>query len=352
MGVEQFVYAYLDYPELNVNGEVVTELNKVDKPGWIGVDNEQSNECIVKSQSNRKILIKGPCDVSQIIPFFADSEVFETEFAYVSESKKGMYIESFNHTSQIRLSDELSDEEKRELIDTIPFMDEDYFNSSLFEKNYDYVIFSMLTDYGLGLYQHINNPKYVVAFGQYTVDYTNEENWGNAIKLLMDGTSPSEDMIRQYQYFRENYRYIGRISDDMLVQNLEYIRNKLPVKSKMLFLNGAEKEYIGDCKPNWKNREMLHIEKNKLLEAFVKKYQHNCYIVDVNKYITDSGYYLDTVNHYKKIIYYNLAGDIQEFINKDNYNISLQRKRFSEDKEILFVNYIKKILRKIKQMLS
>ena len=345
MGIEQFVYAQLGFPKLNVIGEVVTELNTTDKPEWIELTVPKKEKSNSLKRDDKKILIKGPCDVSQIIPFFSNLDVFDSEFAYVSETKKGMYIESFNHTSQIVLSNELTAIEKKELEDTVPFIDGEYFKTNIFQKNYDYVIFSMLTDYGLGLYENIDNPKYVVAFGQYTVDYTKDCNWDNAMKLLMNNTALDEKMEEECYYFKNNYRFIGRISDDYMIENLRYIRKHLPPYTKMIFLNGAETPYQKDCKSNWVNRELLHKEKNKLLESFVDENLENCYIVDVNKYINSPELYLDTINHYKKVVYYKLSGEIQRIINSDDNSIKLLRKSIT-------VSYWEKMLGLLKRIIK
>ena len=46
MKVEQYVYSQIGYPEVNIQGEVVSELNQVECPGWINQVNyaeEQQN---------------------------------------------------------------------------------------------------------------------------------------------------------------------------------------------------------------------------------------------------------------------------------------------------------------------
>lgn len=132
MGVEQFVYARLQYPGLTVQGEVVTPLYQEGCPDWI-TEVDRWKEKQSDLPVSNKILVKGPCDVVQIIPFFADSSVFETEFAYISQAKKGMYIESFNHSSQILASAKLPERDRMILADMVPFIDPEYYRTSIFK---------------------------------------------------------------------------------------------------------------------------------------------------------------------------------------------------------------------------
>ena len=329
MGVEQFVYAFLEFPDLEIVGEVVTRLDEENKPDWIRLSEDAQALFPEQSEQKKSVLIKGPCDVSQIIPYFADTAAFETEFAYVSLQKEGMYVESFNHTSQILLSDSLSENEKKELISTVPFVDEEYFSTKLFKKVYPYVIFSMLSDYGLGMYRHKSNPRYTVAFGQYTIDYTKRENWDAIMGYWIQGRPVAKRIEEEYRYFQENYEYIGRISDEDMVHNLKCIRERLPASTKLIFLDGAEIPFRGVCKPSLIEREKLHKQLNQILRDFVAEHSDNCEIIHVTDYLQSEEPYLDTINHYKKIVYYRLATAIQEYISRDSQLDLCARSRLS-----------------------
>ena len=326
MGVEQFVYAHLGYPRVTVVGEVVTRLQSTGCPDWIKLAVVSQEQVQSHASSARKILVKGPCDVSQIIPFFAESAIFDTEFAYVSQQKEGMYLESFNHTSQILLAADSTEELQHGLIATVPFIDEAYFDTKLFSGVYDYVIFSMLTDYGLGLYQHKEHPELVVAFGQYTVDYTIAEHWNGVVNGWLQNRPSKELIDQQYLYFAEKFAPIGRISDDALLRNLQRIRDRLPQSTKLIFLNGAELAYPGKCKPAHIDRHVLHKRMNALLEQFVADNCENCCIINVNDYLQSDNPYLDTINHYKKVVYYRLGGAIQKYIAGCDNSLKLRTK--------------------------
>ncbi|MDP8217547.1 MAG: hypothetical protein P9M03_02350 [Candidatus Theseobacter exili] len=282
------------------------------------------------------MLVKGPCDVSQMLAFFSNEAIFETEFAYVSLLKEGMYIESFNHTSQILLAASLSLSEREELIATVPFIDDEYFDTKLLQREYRHVIFSMLTDYGLGLYRNKQNPKFTVAFGQYTIDYTKKENWDSIVNFWMKGSPSNERIAKEYDFFQENYEYLGRSSQQNMVDNLQCIRDRLPAQTKMIFLDGAEVPYHGSTKVSLAGRELQHKELNKVLSGFVERNNTNCHIIHVTDYFTDDDPYLDTINHYKKIVYYRLAEAIQAYISSVDSEVRLHTK----NRTILYAKYL------------
>ena len=312
MGIEQFVYSHLSFPSLTVRGEVVTSLNRTDCPDWIELEDVWENTKSVQITSD-KILVKGPCDVSQIIPFFSNEDMFETEFAYISQEKKGMYIEAFNHSSQVLASLKLTDDEKKMTTETVPFIDMRYYETSIFKVKYDYIIFSLLSDYSLGLYRNKTNPDIVIPFAQYTRDCTQQEDWNYAVSVLMQDGKASELLEKQYRLFQENYEPIGHISDEQLINNLQEIRDRVDRNTTIIFLNGAEVPFKRECKLGFKDREILHTHFNKLLDDFVKR-NHNCHIINVNDYFEDDDPYLDTINHYKKVVYYRIAQGIQKYM--------------------------------------
>ena len=319
MGIEQFIYAYLGFPLLTVMGDVVTSLNDTDCPDWINVVEDLDNKTCPVMSSDR-ILVKGPCDVSQIIPFFTDENMFETEFAYISQEKKGMYVESFNHSSQIIASLRLSENEKRKMIETVPFIDTEYYQTSIFKVKYDYIIFSLLSDYSLGLYRNKSKPEIIVPFAQFTRDCTKEENWNYAVSVFMQDGKTNLELEKQYISFKNNFEFIGQISDELMLENLQTIRDNIDNHTMLIFLNGAEIPFIRECKPGYENREYVHAHFNRILEDFASR-NHNCHIINVNDYFADGeDPYLDTINHYKKVIYYRIALGIQKYINENSNN--------------------------------
>ncbi|MCE2617200.1 MAG: HAD-IIIC family phosphatase [Phocaeicola sp.] len=346
MGIEQYVYSFLKYPKLDVSGEVVNQLEKNYQPDWIQLIDFIEKLSIEKQTNGNRILIKGPCDVSQVVPFFKDQSLFDTEFSYISKIKSGTYIEAQNHSSQILLSHSIDASTRKELIDTLPFIDEEYFSSRIFSKQYDYVIYSILPDYGLGLYRNKKNPLIILPYNQYTIDYTQKDSW---MSILHDqSTLSDEEILHYYQYFKDNYEFIGRISDDDMIKNLTQIRHLLSPSTMLIIQNGAELPYKGEYKKGYEGREVLHHHLNRLLENFIESHDDNCFLLDVNTCIDSNNSYLDTINHFKKNVYYKIAQTIQQYVSSNNE----ERKEFKvRGWYAVYVDNMKKIYFKIKAIL-
>lgn len=316
MGIEQFVYSTLGYPQIDISGEVVTTLSQEGRPDWIQmVESFEENSQENKAESF-KILLKGPCDVSQILPFFKNSSGIRSEFSYVSRTKH-TYIESQNHLSQIFLSQQLSQEQKDELAETLPFIDPDYFHTDILSGNYDYVIISVLPDYGLGLYRNKHHHEITVPFNQYTFDYTKKDNWIEIMNQQSDWNESA--IVGSYDFFVDNYEFIGRESDESFIRSLTQLRDILPHKTRLVLVNGAEYRFNGIPKPGYEDREVLHKHLNELLVNFSHSHD-NIFILDVNSCINGPEDYLDTLNHYKRIVYYRMAHAIQEILDRDGSN--------------------------------
>ena len=318
MGIEQFVYASLDFPDLKVSGEVVTELNNVGKPGWIRSVSTFDLEDKKEDSNAHRILLKGPCDVSQILPFFKDSSLFDTEFSYVS-GEKHTYIEAQNHLSQVFLSADADSGLKEDLVETLPFVDRAYFDTKILSGKYDIIILSLLPNYGLGMYKNIHKEGLAVPFNQFTIDYTVQDNWMDIMHQQCDWSD--SDILSSYRHFRDNYVFIGRESDEDLIDELTRLRARIPESTHLLLVNGSEQAFAGTIKPGYEQRHLLHKHLNSIVASFASRYD-NVSILDVNECINGSDDYLDTINHYKKVVYYRMALAIQSFISDE----------FSEDR--------------------
>ena len=338
MGIEQYVYAQLQFPDVVVQGEVITELNRTDCPDWITLCDRFDD---IKGDNHNKklrILLKGPCDVSQVLPFFKDSSCFSTEFSYVSKTKH-TYIEAQNHLSQVFLTSILSEKDKIILEESLPFIDNEYFKSDIIKGHYDYVILSLLPDYGLGLYRNKYNPNIVLPFNQFTIDYTIRDNWFDIMRLQSDW--PDSLIENSFHVFHDNYEFIGRESDESLINSLTELRNILPDSTILVLVNGSEYEFNGHVKPGYDNRHLLHKHLNGLVLSFADKYD-NVRVLDVNKCIRGSEDYLDTINHFKKVVYYRMAQDIQSILNESSNDNSVEvRNRLAVIHDIAISKYSK-----------
>ena len=234
MGIEQYVFSHLNYPEIEVVGDVTVPLNYNESPDWINND-----ETIIttggKSEISNdiKVLLKGPCDMSQVFSFIKENENIDCEFTYVSS--KGVSIEQHNHTQCILQSLNITPGQKQQIIDELPFGDEKMYDSEIFSDEYSIVFFSVLSDCGMGVYRRKTGE--YIAFGEYVHPLTAESEWDDYVNKKT-ATSNCDFDYASLKQIQDNYEYVGRLSTDQIMDNLKSIFAKLNEKCQFVLLFG------------------------------------------------------------------------------------------------------------------
>lgn len=309
MGVENYVYNILKKPKLEFNGYVVNDLTEP-CPDWIKIsDTDFIKESDKPTNATKQIniLFKGPCDLYLVEKFFPKNLHIKTEFTFMNERSFG--VESFNHTSEIVASFKYSNEQKKELINSLPFMAENYYDTRIFNGSWQVVILSMLCDYSLGMYCNKNDGTQFV-YGQYTQNLIDENNYEYYTKK----TTPKIEK-KFLEGLRENYIYKGIITKSEMKDNLLFIRNQLPDKTLLILLGGAEYNYQEKGSDIRKNRYLVHKEYNETVKEFCQQ-NKNCAFIDVNPFIKDNHSFIDTISHYTNEVYFQIAQSIISIINE------------------------------------
>lgn len=150
MGIEQYVYGKLGRPELQIVGNVVSDLSKEELPAWINQESKSLEKTSMQVENGHahSVLIKGPCDLFQVLPYIADKSIIDTEFTYVNE--QGITVESTGHTTHIVEAMRLTEEQKKRILDEVPFADEGIYSDRIYKGAYKVVIVSILQDANLG----------------------------------------------------------------------------------------------------------------------------------------------------------------------------------------------------------
>ncbi len=320
MGIEQYVYNHLSRPKLTVVGEVISDLSSETLPAWINQNIESHNSLsTVASVSNnsRRVLIKGPCDLFQILPYIADHSMIDTEFTYVAEN--GTTIESTGHTTHIAEAMRLTDEQKKVVIDDTGFFDIGIYNNNIYKNNYSVAVISILADANLGVYRHKKTGARL-AFLEGYHPLTDRSNWDAYINGEYNSNSVkfTREMLES---FDEKFEFVGINNADAIVDNLRYIKSHLPDGTTLAVMLGGELQYEKNEFPAYENRHLVHKEINDAIRAVADEI--GLELIDVNKYLVDQTSFYDHFNHYIKPVYYSLAGDIVEIINKHG-NIELK----------------------------
>ncbi len=322
MLVEQYVYTRIGCPEINVVGEVITKLNKTDAPKWINQQNAGHDEKQRKYDvGNLKILFKGPCDISQIFSFIEETDGITTEFTYTNDN--GISVEGYNHTSQL-VTALRAGADKAKLIHDTPWLDEKMLDASSWQEN-DAIIFSLLSDGNLGIYQH-NETGWQISLCEKYYDLTDPKNWEAYINKDIF-TSQITFTKEALSDFSRKYKFINNDHGEVTIENLDCLYNAKRPETKLILLLGSEKAFTGQAKPSYENRHIFH----KLLNDKVKIWaagKHDVHLIEIGKYIASQKDYLDTINHFQKNVYYRMAQDILSILGDAYCDVKIKSKLY------------------------
>lgn len=353
MGIEQFVYEQLGFPELEIKGEVINQVEKKKIVNWIKFGNQSGNtineDKYSKDTNLRRVtvLFKSPCDLSAIMPYLGKSNNvdIECEFNYVNED--GVTISAFNNTTHILESLSLNNEQINEVISDAPFLDRGAFITKTFEKKWDFIFMSILPDEHEGVYQH-KKTGIKICFSSANYDLTDENNWDKFIsgEYANHGFTFTNDILKK---FKECFDFLGYMKPDDIVNNLNYIIQHLHNETKLVLMLGSETDYCNNTAEFAHHAENNVIVNKKITEAFSTA--TNVEIVNYTNYITSQECFSDCINHFSRRIYFQIAQDVISIIKSKqipNVDLKMQNKytiAFRDIKQQIRM-FIHKIIRK------
>ena len=313
MGIEQYVYNTIGRPKLTTVGEVISDLSSTEIPSWINQSARTTagSQMQIQELKAHTVLVKGPCDLFQIFPYIADTELFDTEFSHPVEA--GFSVETTSHTTHVVEALRLSAEQKRRVTEEVPFAHLDMYCDNIYRRDYKVVFLSILTDCNLGVYRRKGTGERF-AFLEYIHPITDPASWPG----LISGEYPTsnfcftEDILRD---FAEKYEFLGRNTPAQIVENLNYIRAHLPKDCILTIMLGGELYYEKNTFEAYMDRHIVHKQVNAAIRAWAEG-QHNVKLMDVNKYLVDQSSFYDHFNHYIKPVYYALAQEMVAIVNE------------------------------------
>ena len=346
MGIEQYVYNRLGRPELTVAGEVISDLSSEEIPGWINQDLQETSaqRMQINKLEKHTVLVKGPCDLFQIYPYIANTELFDTEFTHTTD--QGLTIESTGHTTHIVEALRLTREERQRVLDEVPFSHAEMYCDHIYRNGYKAVFISILSDANLGVYRRKETGERL-AIMEYLHPLTDPACWEKIIsgEYPHAGFAFTEQILRD---FSEKYEYIGRNTPEKVVENLDYIRKHLPQDCVLAIMLGGELYYEKNTFEAYQDRHLVHKEMNNAIRKWASE-QKNVRLMDVNRYLVDQSSFYDHFNHYIKPVYYALAEEMVQIVNaatdRKIHNTSRAKMLQIRLKEILAPGYNK--LRKL-----
>lgn len=324
LGVEQYVYSQLNWPEFNQVGDVITKLEKTPAPLWINnTKAEHTNDSSDQEKSTElKVLMKGPCDLSRTMTYIKNSDRFTYEFTYVNESRNNI-IEAHNHSVHIVGLKKYSESEKNVLANDCPFIDRKMLDGSIFSNEYNLIFISTLIESNFGIYRK-KGTELEIAFGSYLKPLTDENNWNEYIS----GTTftANNQFSRAFlESFKKNYEFIGKTKPYVYINKLRYILQNTDNKTIIALILGVEFPCFNETEGDYKERHISHIEINNEIRKFAIT-NSRIRIIDLNTIVRNQDDFTDNINHFTTKVYYDLSLRITEIINEnskvkiENYN--------------------------------
>lgn len=305
--IEQWVYAQLGFPKIEVVEPVRTKLNKTDCPKWINQQTQETQETKQSSstaKSECKILLKGPCDLLNAHMYIKNAKVFDSEFTYVNPSN-GQIIESYNHHIHIIGQHEYSDEENAQIAKDCMFVDPNMLRGKMFTNEYDIVFLSALVEPACSIYRK-KGTQIKVAFSG--VDLTNPQNWENSItgKVYNGHNHFTREFLTN---FSEKYEYVGVTTPDDYVAFLKKCLQWLP-NTIICIILGVTKFY-----PYAEAEKEEHKLLNDAVKALAKE-EKRIKVVEIDHCVSGPQDFTDGLNHYTARVYYNIAQEMIRVINQ------------------------------------
>lgn len=308
MRVEQYVYTKLGSPELDIAGDVAAALEKGRAVPWI-TEGEAAEYFPQLPRDNRvKLLLKGPCDLSVIESYLIGGKI-TTEFNYVNSA--GFITAGQNHSMHIWESANCTEKELGDMLEEAPFLTRGDFETMLFEKAYHIVCYSLLPDCHGGLYRNRRTGLYA-SFGSVNFDLTDERNWQGYMdgSIVNHGFPFTQEILRR---FSRRWEFVGTTPGEIIVRNLEYMYFNAPGNPVFVLLLGSEIEYEGE-NPEFADHAGRHREINRQVKAFAAD-KKRIRLVNMTDFIRSQEDYGDSINHFSRNVYYNLATAVCSCIN-------------------------------------
>ena len=270
--IEQYVYAQLGFPQLEVIGEVRTQLNSNDCPAWINQKDIQEKQ-VQTEELSCKILLKGPCDLSNAQSYINNKNI-TTEFTYILGSS-GQEIDTYNHSVHIRGLFEYTEEDNLQIVKDCPFVDPKMLQGTFFKNDYDVIFLSSLIESVYPIYK----------------------KKGSSIKVVY---REAKDKVWEQRFF-EQYEYIGLTTPEQYRDFLVDSLNRLPQTTTLCIILGSTLVINGSEPTAQRHQAINHVVKEIAQDNPRLRY------IEVDDFVKSSKDITDNINHYQTRVYIDIA---------------------------------------------
>ncbi len=313
MGIEQYTYEKLGFPPLSVSGETAVTLKNEKTVDWIReISEEKESVPVDKAEvqgagdniSAGKILLKGPCDIDGMLPYFQDLDELELEASFVDD--RGIVVGS-NCSIHLYEAWHYPTDEIRKTIARSGFLSEADFVTYMFSGHYRAVVFSTLSEGHSGVYRDRENGLRI-CFSSRNFDLTDKSAWDSFIsgEYANHNVRFTRESLAD---FSERFVFEGGLDPAISVRNLRWMREKLSPDTKLILLLGSEIE-AQENTPEFAEHAPIHRAFNeRIKEAFAD--DAGVEMINVTDLITGQDCFAGCTDHYSRVVYKRLAETIR-----------------------------------------
>ncbi len=247
---------------------------------------------------------------------------------------------SFNHSVHIREAEEFSQDKIKQIVRTVPFMDEMDFKTNMFSEEYAIVFYSLLPDLHEGVYKN-KAEGYRICFNSGNYSLTDKKKWHDYISGNYENTFHFTKEI--LEDFSSAFEFEGFLTCEEIVANILWIRARMPINTLLVLLTGSEIESEINTEEFF-NHAPRHKELNELMKKKLTGIE-GIRIINPTKYIYSQECFNGCTNHYSKQVYYCIAQEISALINEYS---SCKSKKAKVFKKGTLEYYIHEANRKVK----
>ncbi len=342
-GIEQYVYGKLNYPHINIIGEVAAQLERHSTVDWITETDQKtvfsSTEEASSKIVNPKYLFKGPCDMSSMIGYLQLGNNVLTEFTF--NDQQGHSIENHNHSAHIFALKTFSAEQFEMLQSECFFLDKPNFESDIFNYNYNIIFLSTLIEGNYGLYKRKNTGE-IIAYGHYDYPLTDPNFWDKYINQVVP-TYNYAITKENLKSFSEKYEYIGRTTPERYVEFLDFLLANTTDETTICLILGSEIAYNNEREATYYDRAAFHKNFNNSIMDYAKT-QNRIKCINLTKYIKSQADFTNNINHFTPNVYFSFSKDVLKIIKEKGDCTDTPKSNY---KQYIYKRYIQAIRAKI-----
>ena len=304
MGIEQFVYEYLNYPNLKIIGETASTVSKTEnKIDYIKViDNQiqiytdESIEHVLTEDTKINIFALGACDLFHVMGYFSmpNQNLFYECNVFLG-NERGVNVGTEYIRSQLDMNEQEKSFCKAHFLN---YARNNVFKSRIFENIWDYVILSFHDDMIYKIYEFKDNPRLRILFSP-------EKKFGDTSVINIQGKKIVPYNV-QREWLAENFKDGYYIPQQRFVDNVSIIASNLPEKTKIILLTGSEMDYFREKTPHCQEAREQIIKINQVIRLFGQQFPEKFAIVEMNEVVQSLDDITNYIFHLKAHTAYNL----------------------------------------------